>query len=98
MGNNMANVFCTSATAFFDPAATFAKIFKTSNLVSLSDLTLFFSFNNNVTNRCNVASSRNLSGVFRDIDTKAVKSTGRDNKAASSCHLAVRFTFFLDML
>ena len=32
-----------------------------------------------------------------DIETNAVKSTGRDNKAASSCHLAVKLVEFLDL-
>ena len=30
-----------------------------------------------------------------DIDTKAVRSTGRDSSAASSCHLAVKLVEFL---
>ena len=49
-------------------------------------------FNNNEINRLIVLSSLNFNGFDLDIETKAVRSTGLDSKAASNCHLALNFT------
>lgn len=50
-----------------------------------------------LTKRCRVSSSTNFSGSLFDKVTSEVRSTGRDSRAASSCHLADSFTPLFDM-
>ena len=63
-----------------------------NNSLTLSDFLSFFSLRREDTNRWSVLSSMSISGLDLDMVTSAVKSTGRERSAASSCHFAVSFT------
>ena len=68
-----------------------ARIVRTSNRVSLSALRSLSAFNNSVTILGKVSSAKKSWGAVCDRETNAVRSTGRERSAASSCHLAPSF-------
>lgn len=62
---------------------------------TLSDLLVFFSLRSDVTRRWTTLSFRKFCGSLLDNVTNAVKSTGRESNAASSCHFAVSFMLLI---